>query len=102
MCKNIRIMKLEMKTCCVISHRDFEKTKELELRVKRTVTYLIEKENVTEFLFGSKSKFTDFCYDVVTEHKEIVSSLKRIFILWIYNIANNGKSLQNRGRRFVV
>jgi len=89
MCKNIRIIKLEMKTCCVIGHRDFEKTKELELRVKRTVTYLIEKENVTEFLFGSKSKFTDFCYDVVTEHKEIVPSIKRIFIRAEYPIISD-------------
>ena len=56
-----------MKTCCIIGHRDIEKTKELELKVKRIVTELIEKENVTEFLFGSKSDFIDFCYGIITK-----------------------------------
>ncbi len=48
-----------MKTCCIIGHRDFEKNKELELKIKSIVTDLIEKETVTEFLFGSKSKFKE-------------------------------------------
>ena len=38
-----------MKTCCIIGHRNFEKSKELELKVKGVVANLIEKENVTEF-----------------------------------------------------
>ena len=51
--------KLIMKTCCIIGHRDFKKTKELELKVKSIVLDLIEKEEVTCFLFGSKSRFND-------------------------------------------
>ena len=69
-----------MKTCCIIGHRDFEKTKDLELKVKRIVTDLIEKENVTEFLFGSKSKFINFCYDIITEYKNNCPNLKRVFV----------------------
>lgn len=53
-----------MKTCCIIGHRDFEKTKELELKLNNILKDLIENKNVTNFLFGSKSMFVDFCYDI--------------------------------------
>ncbi|MBR7100502.1 MAG: hypothetical protein IKC91_05055 [Clostridia bacterium] len=78
-----------MNTCCIIGHRDFEKTKELELKVKSIVADLIEKENVTDFLFGSKSKFIDFCYDIVTEYKNTYSNLKRIFVRAEYPIISD-------------
>lgn len=78
-----------MKTCCIIGHRDFEKTKELELKIKSIVTDLIEKENVTEFLFGSKSKFTDFCYVVISEYKNNYPNLKRIFVRAEYPIISD-------------
>ena len=69
-----------MKTCCIIGHRDFEKTEELEIKVKNIIAELIKKEKVATFLFGSKSKFTDFCYDIITEYKNNYSNLKRIFV----------------------
>ena len=77
------------KTCCIIGHRDFEKSKELELKVKKIVADLIEKENITNFLFGSNSKFTDFCYNIVTEYKNIYSHLRRIFIRAEYPIISD-------------
>ena len=75
-----------MKTCCIIGHRNFEKTKELEFAVKEIVCNLITKENVTNFLFGSKSKFVDFCYDVITEYKKSYSNINRIYIRAEYPI----------------
>lgn len=78
-----------MKTCCIIGHRDIEKTKELELKVKRIVTELIEKENVTEFLFGSKSEFADFCYGIITKYKNNCSKLKRIYVRAEYPIISD-------------
>ena len=78
-----------MKVCCIIGHRDFEKNKESELKLKNIVTDLIEKENVDVFLFGSKSKFIDFCYDIVTECKKIYSNLKRILVRAEYPIISN-------------
>lgn len=75
-----------MKTCCIIGHRDFKKSKELELKVKSMVLDLIEKENVTCFLFGSKSRFNDFCYDIVTEYKNSYPNLNRIFVRAEYPI----------------
>ena len=66
-----------MKTCCIIGHRDFEKTNELERKLKDIILCLIEREGVTTFLFGSKSKFVDFCYNIVTEYKKLVFVKKK-------------------------
>lgn len=75
-----------MKTCCIIGHRDFNGTNQLELKVKDLIVNLIEKENVTEFLFGSKSNFTDFCYEIVTNLIYQYTNIKRIFIRAEYPI----------------
>ena len=78
-----------MKTCCIIGHRDFEKTKELELRLKSLVNDLIENKNVTDFLFGSKSNFVDYCYDIVTEYKTSYPNIKRIYVRAEYPIISD-------------
>lgn len=87
-----------MKTCCILGHRTFEKTKDLELKVKKVVFNLIEKENVTEFLFGSRSEFIDFCYDIITEYKQIYPNIKRIFVRAEYPIIS--EDYYNYLRRF--
>lgn len=69
-----------MKSCCIIGHREFEKSKKLELKIKKTIINLIEKEKVTTFLFGSNSRFNDFCYDIVSELKNVYVDIKRIFV----------------------
>ena len=69
-----------MKVCCILGHRDFEKNDDLALKVRSTIIYLIEKENTTIFLFGSKSKFSDFCYDIITNLRNKYLDIKRIFI----------------------
>ena len=75
-----------MKTCCIIGHRDFKKNKELELNVKGIIINLIEEESVTKFLFGSKSKFIDFCYDIVSEIRKKHNNLSRVFVRAEYPI----------------
>ena len=78
-----------MKVCCIIGHRNFEKNNEIEFVTKKVVADLIEKEKVSEFLFGSKSKFVDFCYDIVTEYKKKYSYLKRVFVRAEYPIISD-------------
>lgn len=78
-----------MKTCCIIGHRNFEKSGELEIEVKDIVTDLIEKQNVKNFLFGSRSEFTNFCYDIISKLMNKYSNLKRIFIRAEYPIISN-------------
>ncbi len=77
-----------MKTCCIFGHRVFDKTKDIEIKVKKTIIDLIEKENVTQFLFGSKSDFVDFCYSVVSGLKENYPFLIRVYVRAEYPIVN--------------
>ena len=58
------------KTCSFIGHRKIEITTELIKKLSVTIKDLIVKENVSIFLFGSKSDFNNLCYLVVTKIKE--------------------------------
>ena len=78
-----------MKTCCIIGHRDFKITDELTIKINDTITHLINKENVTIFLFGSKSNFTDYCYKIVTKLLNKYPYLKRIYIRAEYPIISD-------------
>ena len=66
------------KSCCFIGHRKIEVSNLLEEKLKKVLIYLIEKQGVTNFLFGSKSGFNDFCHVVVTELMKTYSFIKRI------------------------
>ena len=66
-----------MKTCSFFGHRNVEESEELESRLKSVVTRLIEDENVTIFLFGSRSSFNSLCHSIVTELKEIYPHIQR-------------------------
>ena len=70
-----------MKTCSFFGHRDTEQTEELKQRVKETVERLIVEEGVDVFLFGSRSKFDEFCHIVVTELKEKYPYIQRVAYL---------------------
>jgi len=67
-------------TCCFIGHRKIDWTKMLEDRVKAVVENLIVKKRVDTFLFGSRSKFNDLCYEVVSEFKKKYQNIKRIYV----------------------
>ncbi len=65
-----------MKTCCFIGHRNVEKTPELCEKIRETVVQLIQKHNVQNFLFGSKSKFNSLCVEIVNQIKKQYSKIK--------------------------
>lgn len=67
-------------TCCFIGHRTINETEELKNRLTETIERLILKENVDTFLFGSKSRFNDLCYELVTEIKGKHPHIKRIYV----------------------
>ena len=56
--------------CSFFGHREIRETEALKSQVRAIIEELIEKENVNTFLFGSKSRFNDLCYELVTEAKE--------------------------------
>ena len=71
MCENV---------CCFFGHRTIKETKELKSRLNITIEKLIVEEKVSTFLFGSKSRFDDLCYELVTELKEKYPYLKRVYV----------------------
>ena len=60
-----------------IGHRNFEKTKELKEVLTGVIIKLID-EGADTFLFGSKSRFDDTCYETVTELQKTYPHIRRI------------------------
>ena len=67
-------------TCCFIGHRRIDRTAELEKSVYNVIEDLIKNESVHTFLFGSKSRFDDLCYEMVTQLKGKYPYIKRIYV----------------------
>ena len=92
-----------MKTCSFFGHRDTEQTEELKQRVKETVERLIVEEGVDVFLFGSRSKFDEFCHIVVTELKEKYPYIQRVAYLCKHEsgcMVGAGTSLTQKIKRY--
>lgn len=68
------------KKVCFVGHRKIEETPELEKDLSDYIEHLIKNEDVKVFLFGSRSKFDDFCYDIVTELKEKYPYIQRVYV----------------------
>ncbi len=69
-----------MKTCCFIGHRNTKETPELCDELRKTVIYLIEKQGVVTFYFGSKSKFDDICLKIVAGIKNAHPEIKLVYV----------------------
>jgi len=67
-----------MKKCCLIGHRKVEDIDKVTEKLKSTLINLIEKENVTIFLFGANGEFNDLSYKIINELKSVYK-LKTIF-----------------------
>ena len=66
------------KTCSFFGHRKINITKEQEQKLKVIIEDLIINNNVTNFLFGSKSEFDSLCHSIVSELKQKHPNIKRI------------------------
>ena len=64
-------------TCAFIGHRKIEKVEGVRQNVIDTVTGLIN-EGADTFLFGSRSRFDEICYEVVTEIQKTYPHIKRV------------------------
>lgn len=69
-----------MKTCCFIGHRNAKETPKLCEDLRNTVIFLIEKQGVEVFFFGSKSKFDDLCLRIVREIKIIYPKIQLVYV----------------------
>lgn len=64
----------------VIRHRKISKSQELIERLTKLFIHLIEAEGTDIFLFGSKSRFDDLCYNIVTDLKYTYTYIQRIWV----------------------
>lgn len=71
---------MKERTCCFIGHRKIEDTLELRRELYDSIERLITEEKVDTFLFGSKSRFNDLCYGLLTAIKEKHPHIKRIYV----------------------
>lgn len=67
-------------TCCFFGHRKIDNTPELKAKLPEVIEKLISEENITTFLFGSKSEFDALCHEAVTEIKKKYPHIKRIYV----------------------
>lgn len=67
-------------TCCFIGHRKINETEELRLKIFNTLEKLINENSVDTFFFGSKSRFNDLCYEIVSKLKEKYPKIARIYV----------------------
>lgn len=66
--------------CCVFGHRTINETERLKLQLYTIMEKLIIGEGVDTFLFGSKSRFNDLCFEIVTKLKEKYPNIKRVYV----------------------
>lgn len=71
---------MEYNICCVFGHRKINETEELRSQLFTAIERLIVENNVDTFLFGSKSRFNDLCYEIVSELKEKYHHIKRVYV----------------------
>ena len=74
------MQQLTIKICCFVGHRKIEITVEHKQELYDYIESLIVNENVKVFLFGSRSKFDDLCYEVVTELQEKYPYIERVYV----------------------
>ena len=65
---------------CFFGHRTITETEELKMKLVEIIERLITDENIDVFLFGSKSRFNDLCYEIVTEIKEKYPHIRRVYV----------------------
>ena len=70
----------EKKTCCFFGHRKIAGADELKERLYNIIEELITYNNVSVFLFGSRSDFDKLCLAVVTELKYKYPYIRRVYV----------------------
>ena len=66
-----------MKSCCFIGHRNVKLSIEELNYLKTTINELINS-GVVRFLFGSKSKFNDVCFDIVENLQDLYKQIELV------------------------
>ncbi len=68
------------KICCFLGHRKIDNADKIAAELYTVAEHLITDNNITTFLFGSKSQFDRLCHKVITELKERYPNIQRIYV----------------------
>ena len=66
-------------TCCFFGHREIKISEKLTENLSCVIERLI-LSGVDTFLFGSKSKFDEACYEAVSRAKKKYPQIKRVYV----------------------
>ncbi len=69
---------MDSKTCSFLGHRNTKLAQSQIQKLNEVLENLIVEQNVSTFLFGSKSKFNNLCLSLVTSLKNKYPYIKRI------------------------
>ena len=68
------------RTCCFVGHRTIEERAEWKTTLCEILERMVTEQGIDTFLFGSKSRFNDVCYEIVTHLKEKYSHIQRVYV----------------------
>lgn len=68
------------KSCAIFRHREIKVDKNLLLKLRDYIELLVIKEDITTFIFGSKSMFYEYCWVAINILKNKYPYLKRIVL----------------------
>lgn len=68
------------KTACFFGHRKIDVTDKLKTTLYKEIEKLIVNDEITTFLFGSKSQFDDLCYKIVSDLKNKYPNIQRVYV----------------------
>lgn len=71
---------MQNNTCCFIGHRTIDETEKLKFQLNSIIEMLIVKNHVKTFLFGSRSRFNDLCYETVSALMRNYPFIKRVYV----------------------
>lgn len=87
-CTNYEVIELDNQICCIWGHRRINETSALRAQLSAAIECLIVEKGVNTFLFGSKSRFNDLCYELITEIKSRYPHIQRIYVRAEFPIIN--------------
>ena len=68
------------KCCCFIGHREICESEQLLEQLDAVIRQLIEQEEVSCFLLGSKSRFNTLCYERLSALKKEYPHIRRVYV----------------------
>lgn len=70
-----------MKICCFAGHANINYKEKVKIKLKKEISNLIEKENVTTFYSGGKGAFDWLCAETVDELRKDYPFIKSYWVL---------------------